>query len=162
MASLALCHALMHRTHEHMLFTWTCMCPDGRQWAESGPMTMAWPPGCCQSGPILFMTPSTPNTLRQVHATGVAGDGTKVSYTVMAVVAPWRDTTGCNATSCSYPSTHPMPAHGNFTWRATLQPQPSAGGVFDVTASTSAGGGSAVTMSRVTYGDVYFCSGQSK
>ena len=92
---------------------------------------------------------------------GVAGDGTKVSYSVAATVAPWQDTTGCNATRCPYPSTNPMPAHGAFTWKATLQPQPSAGGTFTITVST-AGEATTIVMGEVTYGDVYFCSGQSK
>ena len=47
---------------------------------------------------------------------------------------------------------------GDGVWKAFLKPSP-AGGSYTVTA-TSATGGSAV-LERVTYGDVYFCSGQS-
>ena len=47
---------------------------------------------------------------------------------------------------------------GDGVWKAFLKPSP-AGGSYTVTA-TSATGDSAV-LERVTYGDVYFCSGQS-
>ena len=80
------------------------------------------------------------------------------NYAVGAAVSSWTDDSGCNATACPDPRTHPMPAHGNFTWRAELQPQPTAGGEYSISV---AAGGSTISITNLTYGDVYFCSGQS-
>jgi hypothetical protein len=85
-----------------------------------------------------------------------------------ATVAPWVNSSGCmpvqqpNGTmaGCSDPKTPEPPAHGAFTWVAQLKPQAAAGGEFTVTVTT-AGANGTITMERVTYGDVYYCSGQS-
>jgi hypothetical protein len=81
------------------------------------------------------------------------------SYSVDAVVEAWKDTTECNATRCSYPSTHPMDAHGDYTWKAMLQPHVAAGGSYTIT--VSAGASQRINITGVTYGDIYFCGGQS-
>ena len=90
-------------------------------------------------------------------------------YMVHATVAPWMNTTGgCmpmqqpngSMAGCTDPHTPAMPDHGEFTWVAVLKPQPKAGGSFTITVST-AGANGTLTLERVTYGDVYYCSGQS-
>jgi hypothetical protein len=84
------------------------------------------------------------------------------SYTVAATVRPWVDTSGCNATACIDPKTPLPPSHGAFVFSAVLQPQLAAGGSFQVTATTAGGGAnSSIVLRDVTYGDVYYCSGQS-
>eukprot|EP00755_Sulcionema_specki_P029137 Sspe_Gene.91491::Locus_63007_Transcript_1_1_Confidence_1.000_Length_1105::g.91491::m.91491/K05970/SIAE; sialate O-acetylesterase len=49
---------------------------------------------------------------------------------------------------------------GDGSWKAYLQPT-EAGGEYTVTARCSRGCDYSVTLERVTFGDVYFCSGQS-
>jgi len=103
----------------------------------------------------------------EVSVQGAAGShgGTaeQVSFKVAATVSPWVDTSGCNATACIDPKTPLPPDHGAFVFVALLPPQPAAGGSFSVTASQSPGGGPNATISlhEITYGDVYYCSGQS-
>ncbi len=83
-------------------------------------------------------------------------------YSVPATLSAWVDDSGCNATGCIDARTPLPPAHGQFIWRAELKPQPTAGGVYTITAATAgSAANSTITLARVTYGDVYFCSGQS-
>lgn len=90
------------------------------------------------------------------------------AYTVAATVAPWVNNSGCmpmqlpNKTmaGCSDPRTPTPPTHGQFTWTAQLKPQPRPGGDYTITIST-AGPNGTLTLQRITYGDVYYCSGQS-
>lgn len=83
------------------------------------------------------------------------------NYEVSAKVSEWVDDSGCNSTICPA-GKKIMPAHGGFVWRAQLRPQPLAGGEYSLSV-TSAAAGSNGTLSIVnlTYGDVFFCSGQS-
>jgi hypothetical protein len=101
----------------------------------------------------------------EVAVDGTSGGGAAVSYSVAAVVTPWTSTSGCNATACIDPKTPLPPPHGKFVWRALLQPQPAGGGAFTIVVKASAGHAappnSTLMLRRVTYGDVYFCSGQS-
>jgi hypothetical protein len=99
----------------------------------------------------------------EVAVAGTSGSGGAVSYKVVAVASPWVDTTGCNATACLDRKTPVPPPHGAFVWRALLQPQPVGGGQFTVTVSSvsHAEPNATLVLERVTYGDVYFCSGQS-
>eukprot|EP01050_Picozoa_sp_SAG11_P027767 SAG11_NODE_7161_length_1185_cov_0.957643_1_plen_293_part_10 len=99
----------------------------------------------------------------EVAMEGETGAGTAVSYKVAAVLTPWTSTSGCNATSCIDAKTPLPPLHGKFVWRALLQPQPAGGGAFTVTVAShdTSAPNSTLTLQRVTYGDVYFCSGQS-
>jgi len=85
------------------------------------------------------------------------------AYSVPAEISAWVDTSGCNATGCIDPGTPISPNHGNFTWMAELQPHASAGGAYLITVSMGGRGGvnESISLERVTYGDVYFCSGQS-
>lgn len=83
------------------------------------------------------------------------------SYTVSATPTPWVDTSGCNATSCIDAKTPLPPAHGAFQWRAELKPQTAAGGSWTISATDGSAANGTITLERVTYGDVYFCSGQS-
>ena len=71
-----------------------------------------------------------------------AGAGSKASYTVTAK-----------------PMT--LAADGaNLTWKALLPPRPQQGGDLTVTASCSGcANTSAATVSHLTYGDVWLCSG---
>ena len=78
------------------------------------------------------------------------------SYTVPAVIAP-------------APTYHAAAANYSASWKAYLQPAP-AGGEYTITAvctgcnvGTGAAGAARTSSSilRVTFGDVYFCSGQS-
>ena len=51
---------------------------------------------------------------------------------------------------------------GNLTWRAALKPHPSYGGSVSLTAQCKGcSNTTAATVEDVTYGDVWFCSGQS-
>lgn len=102
-------------------------------------------------------------------SSAVTADTAAAPYTVHATVAPWVNTTGAcmpmqqpNGTmaGCTDPRTPSMPDHGEFTWVASLKPQPKAGGSFVITVST-AGANGTLTLERITYGDVYYCSGQS-
>ena len=104
-----------------------------------------------------------------VTVTVSSSDGAAAPYKVHATAAPWVNTTGgCmpmqlpNGTmaGCTDPKTPAMPEHGLFTWVAQLKPQPKAGGSSTITVSTPGINGT-LTLERVTYGDVYFCSGQS-
>ena len=70
------------------------------------------------------------------------------NYTVDAAVSSWVDDSGCNATACPDPRTHPMPAHGSFIWRAQLEPQPQAGGEYSISV---ADGASTITIVNLTY-----------
>ena len=94
----------------------------------------------------------------------VSGDA---SYTVDALVSAWVDDSGCNRTDCpDHPRTSPMSPHGAFVWRAQLWPQSKAGGDYSISVAAAKTGakdpnGTAITISSLTYGDVFFCSGQS-
>ena len=44
-------------------------------------------------------------------------------------------------------------------WREQLQSQPKAGGEYSISGASSASNG-AIKIANLTYGDVYFCSGQ--
>jgi hypothetical protein len=98
----------------------------------------------------------------EVAVAGTSGSGSAVSYKVRAVASPWADTTGCNATACFDPKTPVPPPHGTFVWRASLQPQPAGGGQFSVTVSSAshAEPNQTLAIGGLTYGDVYYCSGQ--
>ena len=89
----------------------------------------------------------------------VSGDA---DYVVNAQVSEWVDDSGCNASACPDPRTRPMPAHGGYVWRAQLQAQPKAGGDYSISvASAAAGANGTIRIANLTFGDVYFCSGQS-
>lgn len=95
-----------------------------------------------------------------VAVNGTNGAGAPISYVVTASVSPWSDTSGCNGTACIDPRT-PLPSHhGAFTFKAILRPE-KAGGTFTITASEAGDASSAITLERISFGDVYFCSGQS-
>lgn len=93
-------------------------------------------------------------------ATGVTvtvSDGKK-SYDVVAKVG--RDAT-------HQPNGYVDPGSGanlpvqNFTWKALLHPT-AAGGDYTITAKcTGCGNVSTKTLAHVTYGDMWYCSGQS-
>ena len=100
---------------------------------------------------------TTTNEAIIVQATISADD----TYSVEATITPWVSTSGCTATSCIDPKTRLPPPHGSFTWSATLNPVEAAGGEYTISASKGKGANETVTLERVTYGDVYFCSGQS-
>lgn len=87
----------------------------------------------------------------------VAGDA---NYAVDASSAPWKDDSGCNATACPDPRTRPMPLHGAYVWRAQLHPQSQPGGEYTISVSSHVANDT-ISIKDVTYGDVYFCSGQS-
>jgi hypothetical protein len=57
----------------------------------------------------------------------------------------------------------PVPGgNGNVTWKALLKPHAAEGGVITATAScSSCSNTAAATLHDLTYGDVWFCSGQS-
>lgn len=75
-----------------------------------------------------------------------------IAYRVEAQISKWEG----NAT---YPFTPKPPPHGNWVWRAVLKPA-TAGGAYTITVTDGTTNGSAV-IERVTFGDVWFCSGQS-
>jgi hypothetical protein len=80
---------------------------------------------------------------------------------VEATVEPWTSTSGCNSTGCVDDKTPQMPVHGHYTWVAELRPTPAAGGEYTIAVSVGTGVNETIVMERVTYGDVYYCSGQS-
>ena len=82
---------------------------------------------------------------------GGGGGGGGGGYTVDAEVRAWVNSSSVNDTHHD--------RHGDFVWRATLRPQPEAGGSYTIMVATA--GQPAINISDVTYGDVYFCSGQS-
>lgn len=87
---------------------------------------------------------------------------TENGYTVAATISPWASDSGCTAAGCIDPKTPLPPPHGAYIWSATLQPVKAAGGSFTITATKGRGVvNGTVALERVTYGDVYFCSGQS-
>ena len=88
-----------------------------------------------------------------VSVSGIDGAGKAVSYKLNAQVTAWTGGTDI------HPNTPPPPPHGNFVWRAALQPA-AAGGSLTISASNGGVNGTA-TITRVTHGDVWFCSGQS-
>jgi hypothetical protein len=90
----------------------------------------------------------------------VSGGGA-ADYTVDALLSKWVDDSGCNASACPDPRTRPMPAHGGYVWRAQLRAQPKAGGDYSISVSSPAAVNETITVANLTYGDVYFCSGQS-
>jgi sialate O-acetylesterase len=96
-----------------------------------------------------------------VAVSGVDGAGAAVSYRVQAAVEPWTDTSGCTAAECIDSKTPVPPVHGAFTWRAELKPQPTAGGTFTLTAQSADTADAPAPLRRVTFGDVWYCSGQS-
>jgi hypothetical protein len=107
-------------------------------------------------------SPITVSVLSQPHSLGSSGgSGGGGGYTVTATVSHWVSTSGCNATKCIDPKT-PLPTqHGGYTWVAELHPTAEPGGQYTVSASKGSGVNETITLERVTYGDVYFCSGQS-
>ena len=99
----------------------------------------------------------------EVSLSGKSGDGNSVSYKVSAVISQWVNNTGCSATACFDKRTPVPPVHGKFIWRAVLRPQTVGGGDFTsaVASSNKLEPNATLTLARLTYGDVYFCSGQS-
>ena len=88
-----------------------------------------------------------------VTVDGEDGEGTPVQYKVPATVFSWTGGTDV------HPDTPPPPPHGDYVWAASLKPA-AAGGALTISASNGGVNGSA-TITRVTHGDVFFCSGQS-
>jgi hypothetical protein len=99
-----------------------------------------------------FATASTdPITVR---VEGTTKELATVSYTVQAEMYAW---TGAGV----YPDTPDAPKHGDTVWKAILKPA-SAGGDYSITVTQPAPSGLADAMiKRVSFGDVWFCSGQS-
>ena len=80
-----------------------------------------------------------------LSVSGVDGAGDSVAYSVDAALLPWEGGQW-------------GPEHGSTVWRASLRPNAVAGGAFTLTASNSTG--NALSIANVTWGDVFFCSGQ--
>ncbi|CAK0871817.1 unnamed protein product [Prorocentrum cordatum] len=87
-----------------------------------------------------------------VAVAGADAAGAAVSYEVAAEVSSWGGDSW-------QPDTQPAPPHGPWVWRAVLRTA-AAGGEYTITASDGSTHGSA-SIERVTFGDVWFCSGQS-
>ena len=87
-----------------------------------------------------------------VAVEGSDAKGSAVSYSVDAAVERWDGAAIVN------PDTPAEPEHGGYTWWATLRAA-SAGGEYSITADD--GSPNATRLDRVTFGDVFFCSGQS-
>lgn len=75
------------------------------------------------------------------------------SYKVSATVKPFVDPLEY------HPDTSREIPHGNFTWEAILHPA-AAGGDYTIVVTDGTTNGTA-TISHITFGDVWFCSGQS-
>eukprot|EP01049_Picozoa_sp_SAG25_P015755 SAG25_NODE_3326_length_1128_cov_1.300292_1_plen_317_part_00 len=89
----------------------------------------------------------------RVSVSGTDGAAKAVSYKLDAHVTAWTGAADI------HPNTPPPPPHGSFVWSASLQPS-AAGGSLTISVSNGGVNGSA-TITRVTHGDVFFCSGQS-
>lgn len=85
---------------------------------------------------------------------GKDGGGSTVGYKVAALLSEWTPVDAGIS-----PNTPRPPPHGDHVWRAELKPA-AAGGALTITVSNGAVNGTA-TITRVTHGDVWFCSGQS-
>jgi hypothetical protein len=111
-------------------------------------------------GTAVYGFASSAVTVTVTVSGGAAADASP--YSVMVTPTPWVDTSGCNRTGCIDAKTPLPPAHGAFVWRAELKPQPEAGGHYTIVAAdgTPSSGNGTIALERVTYGDVYFCSGQ--
>ena len=83
-----------------------------------------------------------------VKVAGTDGSGAAVSYSVSGSAAA-----SSGEAAAAGEAAGEAPGH----WKAFLRPA-AAGGSYTVTAS---GAGGSATLERVTFGDVYFCSGQS-
>jgi hypothetical protein len=94
------------------------------------------------------------NSTNQIYVSvsGTDAAGSMVGYTVAATLSNW---TGGDDI---HPDTPAPPAHGNTVWRAQLKPS-HAGGNLSITADD--GSNPKASLSSVTHGDVWFCSGQS-
>ena len=91
----------------------------------------------------------------------IAGDAAAVGATVALTLADGA--TGAVASRAVATVRASAADGGALVWRAALAPSDGPGGNFSLTAACVAGcaNASAVTLARVTYGDVWFCSGQS-
>jgi len=83
-----------------------------------------------------------------VTVQGVSGAGEEISYTVTAQVEPYDKSIDPG-----------MPEHGEFVWSAELKPQKAYGGNYTIVVLNQ--DGDSIALANVTYGDVFFCSGQS-
>jgi hypothetical protein len=146
-----------------------------------GQISACQKPSCAMGCILAGRTPSA--TVCKADCAVAASDKSGCEFTVVSPAGPWhlpQDTTqnqtlqmcsngpilsnGTQCSSCSGPECEPgcdfgAPAGRALldAWKVLLPPQP-AGGSFTITASA---GSESVSVRRVTFGDVYFCSGQS-
>jgi hypothetical protein len=89
----------------------------------------------------------------EIEVSGISGEGNAIEYKVSATVSRSHDNSGCNSTHCIDPKTPLPPAHGAWTFLAVLKSEAAAGGMFNITASsTSKGPNSTIDLQEVTYG----------
>ena len=133
-------------------------------------------PGTCSCPPSVLFSAGIDSDMvlqRQPAKAAVYGLVLEAGATVEVAVSPAGGGGGAYTVPAAVQpaTTWAGPAGANYTasWKAYLKPAP-AGGSFSITVKctsscgTGAGGGSrdTATIERVTHGDVYFCSGQSK
>ena len=147
-----------------------------------GQISACQKPSCAMGCILAGRTPST--TTCKSDCAVAASDKSGCEFTVVSPAGPWHLpgdklqnqtlqmcsngpilTNGTQCSSCNGPECEPGCDFGAPTgrevltaWKALLPPTP-AGGSYTVTATA---GVERVSMRRVTFGDVYFCSGQAQ
>lgn len=96
--------------------------------------------------------------LQRTHKAAVYGAGATPGSTVQVTVGGGSFMDGSAAEIVS--STAEATADAGGHWKAILDGHPAGTG-FTVTATSSSSGTETAKLQRVSYGDVYFCSGQS-
>ncbi|GAB5359373.1 hypothetical protein AAMO2058_000538400 [Amorphochlora amoebiformis] len=88
---------------------------------------------------------------------GVGGGGEKVKYTKKALYVRKFE----QDETPSDPATPQPPPHGSYEWKVELNPSNAGGNYSILIHDDKAGDMGEVRVENVTYGDVWFCSGQS-
>eukprot|EP01043_Picozoa_sp_COSAG02_P047065 COSAG02_NODE_4471_length_5328_cov_3.132721_7_plen_278_part_00 len=152
-----------------LLFVSLAACLITPSWASGGHLPPAPPPPSFGFSPVLgdYMVlqqspaaaavyGAVPESATGVTVTVTSSDG-KSSYSVVAKVG--KDATH-QPNGYVDPSGANLPVH-NFTWKAVLHPT-AAGGDYSIMAKcTGCTNTTTATLAHVTFGDMWYCSGQS-
>ena len=101
---------------------------------------------------VLQQSPAMAAVYGIVGSTRTSSDAPRIVVTVTATPSTDRTTRG-----------HPYTVNATITgttWKALLHPT-EAGGNYSITAACTAGCRGSATIVDVTFGDVYYCAGQS-
>jgi len=127
----------------------------GQPWSyEGGPSPPPFPPGVAFAGSFSDYTVLQKGVAAAVH--GVVTDPAAAAATVTVSVA--------EAGAPAYNVTAEVVTLGSgaASWKALLHPHATQGGDLTVTAAcVGCANGTTATLRHLTYGDVWFCAGQS-